>query len=112
MTLGRMRPWESWNRRAWIEADRAFEQSQGPAVSQVPLRKVEFGQPTGRGRRAVRAFTWAWMGQKSSLPSCLRDPLDEHAVEQMAQEVSTRHYARSWRRWPRNIRARALTGEL
>jgi hypothetical protein len=57
-TLGQVRPWESWNRRAWIKADLKFEQSQEPAASQVALRKVEFGRRTWRGRWAIRKFMW------------------------------------------------------
>src|SRR6266436_8421378 len=64
-TLGQVRPEESWNRRAWIEADLKFEQSPEPAISQVALRKAEFDRRTWRGRWAVRKITWEWMFRRN-----------------------------------------------
>ena len=51
----------SWNRRAWIEADLKFEQSQEPAVV---LRKVEFGRQAWRKRWVIREVMWEWMFRK------------------------------------------------
>src|SRR5579872_326414 len=73
VTLGGLRPWESWTRRVWLSADLKFEQSHEPAASQVALRKAEFGRPAGRGRWAVRECMWEWMFRRRGWMSpCVR----------------------------------------